>query len=196
MYNLNWLEGDNAKYFNWAVEGGSFSQMSTDSNQVEIIWDSNAFEHGIFVQSFSELDAAGDSLFLSIHIADSDTSTFMGIDSIWENTLNWDLGHVPDVCEDVMIQSSNGIQTMDINSKVEINSIQLGLNMTLNILVDGILDVNQKGNNPLHFSLDNKGVVTNEGSIILKSKIPGKQLNLNNGQISNQPGASIEILKN
>lgn len=166
LTKLYTIEDSTIAYFDWILEGGAFTQMSSNNGTVEVEWDQNAMKHSLSVVPYTHLDAKGDTVSLIIDVNTNASNEFLFVNQDWSDIQNWSLNHLPSQCEDVIVGDRPHLYTLTLDEDAYINSLILGTEVELSILPNNILDINQKTtySNPLIFTK----MIINEGSIFLK----------------------------
>ncbi len=162
-YHLN--EG-NGIYYDWQIVGGVFNSQSTSDTEAEVTWLENNPEYQISVTPYSNLDAKGDEIVIDIDLQSNATNAFLNLTDDWNDNNNWELLHPPLACEDVVF---SGVNDVVISSPVEVNSLVIGENTTLQN--NSMLTVYQKNDVDPVFPISIAGSLINTESIYIYSTL-------------------------
>lgn len=128
------LPANNFTYFDWKITGGSFTTMSTDNNQVEVLWDESAPMHELSVESYLENGAGASEVSFNVDVVSQATNEWTAsTGGLWDQNSNWNLGRVPLTCEDVLISDPGQNIQIDLEASrnYQIRSLQLEDNVLL-----------------------------------------------------------------
>jgi hypothetical protein len=144
VYNV---DANLAEYYDWQVEGGTFVGLDPFSNEATVLWDTAATTHTISATPYSCQGARGDTVSITIQLLDRATNNFIVdiANLYWNDDANWSLGHIPLICEDVVMAypTATIAVTMDGAAKEEIFSLYLG--PTVNLIINNPIGLNIKG---------------------------------------------------
>ncbi len=183
------------QYFDWTIVGGVFTQMSPLSDTVEVLWDASSATKSISVVPYSALDAKGNLLSLIVEKYGSGNNEYLSVNADWNDPSNWSLGHLPVYCEDVLISNVSNLTTLILDNSAYINSLNLGSNMTLDVMNNGLLNIYQKNTISIIPVLEVQGQINNFGLIEVINKADESEVKIQAGSIQNKASGVFKIGK-
>ncbi len=127
--NGNYTGISSARYYDWAVTGGTINTGGNQlENKIEITWDPLAPAHTLSCTPYSIHGAKGDPIVLSIEIVGPGSNAYLQVSNQWEDTANWDRGHIPLPCDDVILPPSVATLQLFISENTEVKIRSLLIN--------------------------------------------------------------------
>lgn len=127
-YSVN---GNNARHIDWHLDNGHFTNTDTSGLEVSVRWDSGLAPRQLSVTPYSDVLARGFQTSNSILLEEGRQVSWIGASGDWENELNWDQGILPDVCDDVYINSLGNPILVSLSNDIIINSLHVSNDVQL-----------------------------------------------------------------
>ena len=126
-----------AYYYDWQVTGGTILDNDVFSPEISVRWDPLVSDHRLDVTPYSIHGARGKTDSLEIQLNPGGQNSWVGQSGNWDDWTNWTQGHIPGVCEDVLIKdqtipiqifmSDNELhrfRSIDVGYQTEIRQLQ------------------------------------------------------------------------
>ena len=143
----SYTASSDARYYEWSVIGGN---ITSGGNQLEssitVDWDPLSPTHSISCIPYSIHGARGDQETIEINVVGPGTNTYLQTSTQWSDLSNWDRGHVPLPCDDVVVPASLTPLTLIIEENLEVKIRSLVAENGTEIIV--------KSNAQIHISED------------------------------------------
>ena len=130
IYTYSVLE-NNARHIDWQLENGQFINADTTGQAVSVRWESGPLARNVQATPYSEVLARGFPTSKSIDFKSGEQVYWIANSGDWENESNWDLGILPDVCDDVYINSPVNPILVSLSSDIVINSLHVSNDVQL-----------------------------------------------------------------
>ncbi len=118
-----------ARYYDWSITGGTIVAGGNPlEEEIEVSWDPMAPIHTLTCTPYSIHGAKGDPILLSIDIVGPGTNTYLQASDQWEDIGNWDRGHIPLPCDDIILPATVSTLQLFISENTEVKIRSLVIN--------------------------------------------------------------------
>jgi len=140
VYSINSPDGE---YFDWQISGGTFTYNDPLDTFVIVTWSDTASDRSLSVTPYNQYQASGSTALLNIEVSPINVNNWIGGSGSWSDPLNWNLGHVPNRCENIMIQHLGPQITIDIEvgNILEVKSATIIGDVSINLEAGALINI-------------------------------------------------------